>query len=114
MSLERCGRWELSELGSASASVTTYLELTRPIVAEAYGAPRDEQDAERILVEALSATRNKTYQGIRVYHTESPRLYCCSKDPFLQKLHRCSLLDSVHRGADPVPFPVRMARATRS
>ena len=73
---------QLLELGSGSANVTTYLELTQAIVAEAYEALRDEQDAQRNPVEIPGATRYKTYQGVRVYRTKCPRLYGYSADSF--------------------------------
>ena len=104
---------QLLELGSGSANVTTYLELTQAIVAEAYEALRDEQDAQRNLVEILSGTRYETYQVIRVYHTRCPRVYCYSTYSFLNMLDCYSLRDSVHWGPDSTPFPVRMARTTR-
>ena len=46
-----------SGLGSVSASILTYLELTRSIVAEAFPALRDEREAQTNLVEILGATR---------------------------------------------------------
>ena len=46
-----------------SASILTYLELTRSLVSEAYEAFRSEQDAQTNLVEILSASRFKTTGG---------------------------------------------------
>ena len=73
---ERRALRQLSELGPVSASVLTYLELTRAIVAEAYKTLRDEEDVQTNLVEILSATRFKTYRGRRVYHTKCARRTC--------------------------------------
>ena len=109
---ERRALRQLSELGSVSASVLTYLELTRAVVAEAYEVLRDEREAQTNLVEILSATRYKTYRGSRVYHTKCARLYCYSVDSFPHMLDCYSLLDSVDKGPTSVPFLVQMARRT--
>ena len=96
-----------------SSSLITYLELTRDVVAEAYEALRVEQDAQSNRAEILGATRFKTYQRARVYHTKRPHLYCYSTDSFLHMLECYALLDSVLKGAHSVAFLVNMARISR-
>ena len=83
----------LSEPGAASASVLTYLELTRAVVAEAHEVLPDEHDAHTNPAGILGATRFKTYRGGRAYHTKCARLYCYSADPFLHMLERYALPD---------------------
>ena len=109
---ERRAMKQLSELGSVSASILTYLELTRTIVAEAYSALRDEREAQTNLVEILGATRFKTYRGRRVYHTKCARPLCFAVDSFAHMLECYSLHDGVRRGPEAVPFLVRIARVT--
>ena len=109
---ERRAMRQLSELGSVSASILTHLELTRSVVAEAYSALRDEREAQTNLVEILSATRFKTYRGSRVYHTKCARRLCFSMDSFAHMLECYSLLASVRKGAEAVPFLIRLARRT--
>ena len=107
---ERRALRQLSELGPVSASVLTYLELTRAIVAEAYKTLRDEEDVQTNLVEILSATRFKTYRGRRVYHTKCARRTCFAVGSFAHMLECYSLLASVRKGAEAVPFLARLAR----
>ena len=101
-----------SGLGSVSASKLTYLELTRSIVAEAFPALRDEQEAQTNLVEILGAARFKTYRGRRVNHTKCARRLCFAVDSFAHMLECYSLLASVRRGAEAAPCLIRLARLT--
>ena len=104
----------LAELGSASASILVYLDLTREIVALALKRLREDRAAQTTLTEILSALRDRAYCAGKLYHTRCPKRYCYSRDSILHMIDCCHLAKSVKRGAEALPFLLHMARATKS
>ena len=103
----------LAELGSVSASILVYLELSREVVSQAFHVLRDERAAQTNLADILGATRYRVYHRKKLYHTKCPKRHCYSRDSFLHMLECYHLIDRVRRGAEAVPFLVTMARLTQ-
>ena len=103
----------LAQLGSVSASIITYLKLTREIVVEALASLEDDRAAQTNLTDILGATRYRFYTGGRLVHVKCPQKYCYRTDTFLHMIMCYGLGAAVCKGAQAVPFLVRMARDTK-
>ena len=102
----------LAELGSISASILVYLNLSKGVVAEAFRRLREERAAQTNLAEILGATRYRVCLGGKLHHTVCPKRYCYQKDSFLHMLDCYHLTEQVQRGPDAVPFLLRLAKST--
>ena len=103
----------LAQLGSVSASIITYLKLTRELVAEALSCLEDDRAAQTNLADILGATRYRFYTGGRLVHVKCPQKYCYRTDTFLHMIMCYKLGTAVCKGAQVVPFLVQMARVTK-
>ena len=103
---------ELAAMGSTSAEILAYLQVTRPVIKEALAQLCHERQLQTNLAGILCATRFKILVNGRVYHTKCPKTMCYSKDSFGHLLECYSLQQEVLFGPDAVPFLVKMARTT--
>ena len=103
---------QLSEIGSASASIVVFLELTRTVVNEAYQMLRDQPEVQQNLTEILSATRYKTYSQGHMHHIKCPRKTCFKQDSFRHMIECYNLTNDIKKGPEATPFLVKMARET--
>ena len=103
---------KLAQLGSISACIITYLELTREIVAEIWVNLENDRGAQTNLAAILSATRYQYYQKGRILHVKCPKRHCYHKDSFLHMLDCYNLAQHVRKGPAAVQFLMRVAKAT--
>ena len=103
----------LAELGSVSASILVYLDLTRDMVAFALKRLHEDRAAQTNLTEILGATRYRILAAGKLYRTMCPKRYCYQRDSFLHMLDCFHLTDSVKRGSEALPFLLHMARSTK-
>ena len=102
----------LGNMDSESASIISYLDLTREVVREALEQLRGDRSHQVNLMAILSGTRFRMITKGGLLPTICPREGCQCRDSFWRLLTCYSLMDSVECGAFAVPFLVYIARKT--
>ena len=104
----------LGDLDSESASIISYLNLTREAINEALTQLRDERHHQVTLLSILAATRFRIPTKEGLVATVCPRPQCGKKDSFWHLIACYKLIESVECGAFAAPFLVYMARKTHT
>ena len=102
----------LGGMDSESASIISYLNLTREVVKEALEQLKGDRSHQVNLLAILSGTRFRMVTPSGMQPTTCPRLGCQLRDSFWHLLTCYSLMDSVECGPFAVPFLVYIARKT--
>ena len=100
----------LADLGTASAQIIAYSELTRAVGPEAFKQLGAQRRLQVNLAEILGATRYKILIKGLFCPATRPRTYCFARDTFDHVLECYNLADRVERGPNATPFPVQMAK----
>ena len=103
----------LAELGSASASIITYLDITRATIKEAFSVLQDERESQTNLASVLGATRFQTLRQGKLYPTTCPQPRCYKQDTFLHMLECFKLTETLQNKQDRVSILLCIARRTR-
>ena len=102
----------LAHLGSISASIITYLELTRDIIKETWTQLENGRPSQINLASILSATRFQCFRKNRIFHVKCPKRHCYQKDGFLHMLDCYNIAKDVRKGTAAVQFLQHMAKVT--
>ena len=106
--------YQLSALGSESATIIKELELSRELIAEVMNTLRDEREAQVNLFTILSATRFRTFCDKQKLPTQCPRPGCNQRDDFHHLIRCYQLTNSIESGADAAALLVHLARNTQT
>ena len=100
----------LGELDSESASIISYLDLTRGALSEAVDRLKGDRLQQVILLTILAATRFRVITKGGLVPTACPHPGCGAKDSFWHLLHCYELETSVECGPYVAPFLIYLAR----
>ena len=96
----------LAELGSASASIITYLDITRATIKETFNALQDDREAQTNLASILGATRFQILHGGKLYPTTCPQPRCYKQDTFLHMMECFKLTNPARQAGQSVDLTV--------
>ena len=100
----------LGDLDSESASIISFLDLSREAVSEVMDRLKDQRIQQVTLLAILSATRFRTLTKEGLVPTQCPRTGCGRKDSFWHLLECYGLQTSVENGPHVVPFLLYLAQ----
>ena len=100
----------LGNLDSESASIISYLDLSREAIQEALTRLRDNRSHQATLLSILAATRFRMLTKGGLVPTTCRKSGCGKRDSFWHLLTCCQLMTSVECGPYAVPFLVYLAQ----